>query len=172
VQILCNAWRDPSTLRQEEHVPDSIVKEILREIAPLGADDTIGPSARRLLELELPALPAVEADGRFAGIFGEREFIAALFPAYVGTLGSAAMVSRSVDEAIERRPDVAEQPLRHWLTTDHVLVEDSCSDTQLTEIFLHHRVLVVPIASGGRVHAVVTRADFFRALLARLPDPA
>ena len=69
-------------------------------------------------------VPAVEADGRFAGIFGEREFMAALFPGYVGELGSAAMVSRSVDETIERRADCAEQPIRHWLTTDHVLVED------------------------------------------------
>lgn len=150
-------------------MPDSIVDEIIKEVEPLGADDRIGPAARRLIELGLPALPAVEADGRFAGIFGEREFMAALFPGYLGTLGSAAMVRRSVDEAIDRRAEVAEEPLRRWLTTDHVLVEDAYSDTQLVEIFLHHRVLVVPVASNGRVHAVVTRGDFFRSLAGRLP---
>ena len=146
---------------------DSIVKQTLREVEPLGADDLIGPAARRVIDAGLPGLPAVEADGRFAGIFGEREFMAALFPGYVGELASAAMVSRSVDETIERRSDCARQPIRRYLTTDHVVVEDEYSDTQLAELFLHHRVLVIPIATQGKVHAVVTRHDFFCALVER-----
>lgn len=148
-------------------MPDSIVKETLREVDPLGADEMIGPAVRRVIEAGLPALPAVEADGRFAGLFGEREFMAALFPGYVGELASAAMVSRSVDETIERRSDCARRPIRSYLTTDKVLVEDDYSDTQLAELFLHHRVLIVPIATQGRVHAVVTRHDFFCALVER-----
>jgi CBS domain-containing protein len=146
---------------------NSIVKQTLREIEPLDADELIGPAARRVIEAGLPALPAVEKDGSFAGIFGEREFMAALFPGYMGELASAAMVSRSVDETIERRADCAEQPIRRWLTTDHVLVEDDFSDTQLAEIFLHHRVVIVPIATAGRVHAIVTRHDFFCELVDR-----
>lgn len=148
-------------------MPDSIVKSTLREIEPLDADELIGPAARRVIEAGLPALPAVEANGRFAGIFGEREFMAALFPGYVGELASAAMVSRSVDETIERRSQCAEEPIRRWLTTDHVIVEDDYSDTQLAETFLHHRVLVVPIATAGRIHAVITRHDFFCELVER-----
>jgi CBS domain-containing protein len=139
----------------------------MREVEPLDADELIGPAARRVIEESLPGLPAVEDDGSFAGIFGEREFLAALFPGYVGELRSAAMVSRSVDETIERRSECASQPIRNWLTTDHVLVEDDYSDTQLAEIFLHHRVLIVPIATAGRVHAVVTRHDFFCELVKR-----
>jgi CBS domain-containing protein len=148
-------------------MPDSIVKQTLREIEPLDADELIGPAARRVIDAGLPALPAVEKNGRFIGIFGEREFLEALFPGYVGELASAAMVSRSVDETIERRANCAVQPIRRWLTTDHVLVEDDFSDTQLAELFLHHRVLIVPIATAGRVHAVITRHDFFCALVER-----
>jgi len=148
-------------------MPDSIVKQTLREIEPLDADELIGPAARRVIDAGLPALPAVEKDGGFVGIFGEREFMAALFPGYMGELASAAMVSRSVDETIERRANCAEQPIRHWLTTDHVMVEDDFSDTQLAELFLHHRVLIIPIATAGRVHAIVTRRDFFSTLVER-----
>jgi CBS domain-containing protein len=146
---------------------DSIVKKSLREIEPLDADDLIGPAARRVIDEGLPALPAVESDGSFAGIFGEREFMAALFPGYIGELASAAMISRTVDETIDRRSHCSEEPIRRYLTTDHVLVEDEYSDTQLAELFLHHRVLVVPIATQGQVHAVVTRHDFFGALVER-----
>lgn len=148
-------------------MPKSIIKETFREIEPLSADDLIGPAARRVIDLGLPALPAVEADGKFAGIFGEREFLAALFPGYVGELASGAMISRSADETIERRSHCSAEPIRKYLTTDHVLIEDDYSDTHLAEIFLHHRVLVAPIATKGRVHAVITRHDFFCELVNR-----
>lgn len=153
-------------------MPDSIVNQTIREIEPLRVDELVGPAARRVIELGLPALPAVEEDGRFAGIFGEREFMAAVFPGYVGELASAAMVSRSVDEAIERRSACSREPIRRFLTADHVVVEDEYSDTQLAELFLHHRVLIIPIATRGKVHALVTRHDFFRALVERFGDLA
>jgi CBS domain-containing protein len=151
-------------------MPDVIVKETIREVEPLPADEPVGSATRKVIGSGLPALPAVDDDGGFVGIFGEREFMAALFPGYVGELGSAAMVSRPIDEAIERRTGCAEEPIRDYLTTDHVVVEDEHSDTQLAELFLHHRVLIIPIATEGRVHGVVTRSDFFKALAARLLD--
>ena len=153
-------------------MPDRIIKETLTEIEPLHADESIGPAARRVVESGLPALPAVEDDGSFAGIFGEREFMTALFPGYVGELSSSAMIRRSIDETIDRRVGCVREPIRKYLTTDHVVVEDDYSDTQLAELFLHHRVLVIPIATQGRVHAVVTRSEFFVALLTKLEASA
>jgi CBS domain-containing protein len=153
-------------------MPDSIVNAVLKEIEPLSADELVGVAARKVVASSLPALPAVEDDGRFAGIFGEREFMAALFPGYVGELGSSAMIKRNIDETIERRESCREEPVRRYLTTDHVVVEDEYSDTQLAELFLHHRVLIIPVATKGRIHAVVTRGDFFEALVAKFSDLA
>ena len=144
---------------------DAIAKSVIQEVEPLGADEPIGTAARKVLDSGLPALPAVESDGSFAGIFGEREFMTALFPGYVGELGSAAMIKRSIDDTIDRRLACRVEPIRAYMTVDHVSVEDEYSDTQLAEIFLHHRVLIVPIATAGRVHAVVTRADFYAELV-------
>ena len=94
--------------------------------------------------------PAVESDGRFAGIFGEREFMAALFPGYFGELGSSRMISRSMEAADRAPPRLAREPIRPYLTTEAVVVEDDYSDTQLAELFLHHRVLIIPIATEGK----------------------
>lgn len=151
-------------------MPNSLVKETIREIEPLSADELVGTAARKVIEAGLPALPAVDEDGTFAGIFGEREFLVALFPGYVNTLASAAMVSRTIDETIERRTGCAEESIRPYLTTDHVMVDDEHSDTQLAELFLHHRVLVIPIATQGKIHGVVTRSDFFHAVASRVVD--
>ena len=151
-------------------MPDSIVKATITEVEPLNAEDSVASGTKRVIDLDLPALPAVEDDGSFAGIFGEREFLAAFFPGYVGTLASARMVSRDMDATIERRLSCRDEPIREYLTTDHVLVEDDYSDTHIAELFLHHRVLIIPIATEGKVHAVVTRNDFFRALAAKVLD--
>lgn len=153
-------------------MPDSIVRETLREITPLREDDPVGYAASRVIQEGLPALPVVDDRGIYVGIFGEREFMEAMFPAYVGTLASARMIRRSIDETIERRMGCREEPISGYLTRDEVLVEDDYSDTQLAETFLHHRVMVVPVATNGRVHALVTRNDFFRALSERLGDIA
>ena len=148
-------------------MPDSIVKATVQEVEPLIISDTVAEAARRVIEADLPALPVVNDRGKFAGIFGEREFMAALFPGYVGELASSAMIKRSIDEAIERRESCRAEPIEKYLTRDHVLVEDDYSDTQLAELFLHHRVLIIPISANGKVHAVVTRNDFFRGLFER-----
>ncbi len=149
---------------------DAIVKATIQEVEPLPAGETVAAATRRIVDLGLPALPVVEPDGKFAGIFGEREFLEAFFPGYVGTLTSARMVSRSLDTAIERRLSCREEPVSEHLTTDHVLVEDDYSDTHIAELFLHHRVLIIPIATEGRVHAIVTRRDFFRELAQKVLD--
>ena len=148
-------------------MPDSIVKATMRPVEPLGADEVIGDAARRVVDSGLPALPAVEEDGRFAGIFGEREFMTALFPGYLRELSSAAMIRRSIDEAIERRESCRSESIRADLTTDHVSVKEGYSDTQLAELFLHHRVLIIPIATGDAIDAVVTRSDFFAELVGK-----
>lgn len=149
---------------------DHIVRAIIREVNPLLTSDPVGYAARRVVQSGLPALPVIGEDGRYAGLFGEREFMTAVFPGYVGTLMSARMVRRSLDETIERRIESQEEAVGAYLTTDPVLVEDDYSDTQLAETFLHHRVMVVPIATEGRVHAVVTRSEFFQALYERIAD--
>ena len=150
-------------------MPNSIALETIREVKPLEVGDSVGFAARRVIEEDLPALPVVDEDG-FAGIFGEREFMSALFPGYVGELASARMVTKDIDATIDRREGCREEPISEYLTTDHVVVEDDYSDTQLAETFLHHRVLIVPIATDGKVHAVVTRNDFFKALARRLGE--
>jgi CBS domain-containing protein len=153
-------------------MPDSITQSTIRSVEPLSADETVGAAAQKVIDAKLPGLPAVEADGSYAGIFGEREFMAALFPGYVGELGSSAMISKPIDDVIERRTECTEETIRGYLTTDHVLVSDDYSDTRLAELFLHHRVLLIPIETDGKVHAVVTRSAFFRELAAKLIEAA
>jgi CBS domain-containing protein len=147
--------------------PRSISELALHHPPVLHASDGVEAAVRTVLESGMPALAVLDDGERFAGIFGEREFMAALFPGYLGQLRSTKFLSRSLDEALEKREGCRREPIARYMTTDHVEVGPDYSDTQMAEIFLHHRVLVVPVVADGRVEGLVTRRDFFRAVAER-----
>ena len=147
--------------------PQTLTGGLLRPVPVLQTTDLVRSAASRVLEADVPALPVADPTGRLRGIFGEREFLAALFPGYLGELRSAAFVTAALDEAIGRRASCAGEPVGRHLTTDHVEIEPKASDLQVAETFLHHRVLIIPVVEGGLVTGVVTRSDFFMALVER-----
>ena len=148
--------------------PQRIASTVRREVLLLREDARLGAAVTELIDADVPALPVVDAAGKLCGIFGEREFIGALFPGYLTTLGYAGFVPRSLDAALEKRAACVDEPVGRHINTEHIDVGEDFSDTQLAEIFLHHRVLIIPIVDAGRVTGIVTREDFFRALARRL----
>lgn len=141
---------------------------MLRESPLLRPDQPLREAARVVLDSGLPALPVVDEDGRCVGVFGEREFIGAVFPGYMKELKYAAFVPHSLDDALEKRGACAAEPVREHMNTEHVELDRDASDAAAAETFLHHRVLVIPVTDGGRVVGVITRADFFRELAGRI----
>ena len=149
-------------------MPRTIASLLQRDVPLLRADEPVGEAVHTVVEAGLPALPVVDANERYAGIFGEREFITAIFPGYVKSLGYAAFVPKSAEDALEKRRACRSEPVSKHMNDEHIDVAPDHSDLQLAEIFIHHRVLVIPVTENGRVCGLVTRTDFFRALAARL----
>jgi len=150
--------------------PQRISGDLVREAPSLRDSDTVQDAVRALRASAFPALPVVDYDGRLQGLFGEREFMAALFPGYVGQLGYAGFVGRRLDDAIERRVACRVEPVGKHMNTDHVEVGLDFSDVEIVENFLHHCVLVIPVVDEGNVVGVITRADFFARLADRFLD--
>ena len=152
--------------------PTRITESVVRETPLLRVDQRVDEAVRAIVEAGLPALPVVDENDVYYGIFGEREFIAALFPGYLGELRSAAFVPGSVDDVIDKRIECARQRVATFANTEHIAAGPEHSDAQLAETFLHHRVLIIPIVENRLVRGVVARSDFFRALVERFTDRA
>jgi CBS domain-containing protein len=150
--------------------PRSISDDLVREAPPLHREDTVGRAVERIVETGLPALPVLDDRDKLCGIFGEREFMAALFPGYVRELGYAGFVPRKLDEALEKRAACAAEPIGKYMNTEHIDVTEDFSDVEVAETFLHHRVLIVPVTRNGHVVGVITRSDFFHRLATRFLD--
>jgi CBS domain-containing protein len=147
--------------------PRTITDLVLQRPAVVHEDDTVEAAVRAVVDSGMPALPVVDRDEHYRGIFGEREFMEALFPGYLKELKHAGFIKRSLDEALEKRERCRTEPVGAYMNTEHVEVGPDFADVELAEIFLHHRVLVIPVVDDGRVTGLVTRRDFFRALAER-----
>jgi CBS domain-containing protein len=147
--------------------PRTFSDPLLREAPLLQTDSSVAEAARTVLDSGLPALPVVDARGRLCGIFGEREFMGALFPGYLKELSYAGFVPRSLESALEKRAGCRDEPVGRYTNTEHIDVGADFSDSQVAETFLHHRVLIIPVTDEGAVVGVITRSDFFRALAER-----
>ncbi len=150
--------------------PRSFGNDIVRNVPALHRNLAVAQAVGRVIESDLPALPVVDDRRRLCGIFGEREFIAALFPGYVRELGYAGFVRRTLDDALAKRATCAAEPIAKYMNTDHIDVSEDFSDLEPAETFLHHRVLIVPVTRDRQVVGIITRSDFFRRLANRLFD--
>ena len=148
--------------------PRSVSSDLVRDTPVLRVDDSVETAVRHLLDTGLPALPVTDATGRYRGIFGEREFFAALFPGYLSELKYVGFVPRAMEDALEKRATCRRSPVGDYVNTEHVDVASDFSDAQVAETFLHHRVLILPVVDGDRVMGAIVRGDFFRALAQRL----
>ena len=147
--------------------PNRISRPLVREVPLLGQEVTVEQAVRAILASGLPALPVVDHSGWLAGIFGEREFMAALFPGYVGELRFAGFVRKGLDEALQKRATCRHEPVAKYMNTEHVDVREDASDVQVAETFLHHRVLIIPVRGDDGLKGVITRSDFFTQLAER-----
>lgn len=154
--------------------PQKLTEQTLRATPTVRVDEPIATALQKILDRNVPALPVVDAGGHYAGIFGEREFLEALFPGYLRELKSAAFLSHELDDALEHRERCRDEPVGEHMFTEHVAVRPDVSDMQIAETFIHHHVLVVPVLDEDeRVKGLILRRDFFRAMgerfLARKP---
>lgn len=142
--------------------PQTVGAQALNHPQLIHLDDTVEAAVRLVLESKLAALPVVDKGDHYRGIFGEREFMGALFPGYLGQLRSTAFLPRSLDQALEKRDACRHESVAAYINTEHIEVGPDFSDTQIAEIFLHHRVLVIPVVEQHKVQGLITRQGFFR----------
>jgi CBS domain-containing protein len=138
--------------------PRRISNKLVQESPALHGDDTIERAVERLLGSGLPALPVFDERGRLCGIFGEREFMAALFPATCASSATPASCRGSSTTRSRRERRCRGEPVADRINTEHIDVGEDFSDVGVAETFLHHPVLILPVTRGRQVIGVITRA--------------
>src|SRR5919206_1410403 len=110
--------------------------QLRRNVPTLLRDEPVGEAIRGVMDSDLPALPVLNADGTYAGIFGEREFLTAVFPGYMSELKSAAFVPHSLDDALEKRATCRAEAVGQHMNPEAVGLPGDLSDPAGAETFL------------------------------------
>ena len=129
-------------------------------------DAPFAEAVTELLERSVRMIAVLEGERRVVGLFGGEEFLRGLFPRYLGELhhtafaGDDPVVLASHAEAVR-----AEPVARHMVKA--VTVEVDSSPLHVAELFLHSRLLALPVVEGERFVGMLDRVEFARAMLRR-----
>lgn len=112
----------------------------------------------------LPGLPVVDDNESFVATFGERECLAANFPAYAGLLQNGDIVPPALNEILAADPSDVAAPVAGYVNLANVAIGPEFSDLQIAVKFLHHQVAILPIVKEGKLEGVIRRDDFLEAV--------
>lgn len=138
---------------------------VRRGVKPLHRTDSLREGARRLSVEQLTDLPVVDDDGRMVGLFGEKELIEALTPAYLKGLTDTSFIARDFEDIAENAVAVMDKTVGDVMRTDFATLAPDFSVLHCAELFLHRRQGVIPILEDGRPTALLRRADLGRAII-------
>jgi CBS domain-containing protein len=143
----------------------------LRELGLVGASversATFGEAARALGGSGLSAIAVLDAERRVAGLFTEDDFLAGLFPRYLGELRHTAFAPEEVEAASRRAREVAAEPVAPHMR-EPVTIEADSSTLHAAQVFLHCEWGALAVVERGRFLGMLSQVEFCRRLLPEL----
>jgi CBS-domain-containing membrane protein len=144
----------------------------LRELEPVDASvprtATFGEAAEALAASGLSAVAVLDERGHVAGLFTEDDFLAGIFPRYLGELRHTAFVPDDLESATERARAVAGEPVERHMRKA-VTVEADTSAIHAAEVFLHCEWGAVALVDADeRYVGMLSQVEFCRRLLPTL----
>jgi CBS domain-containing protein len=149
----------------------SVADVMTRTVHTLHADDAITAAADRMSELQVGAMPVVDADGRLVGLLRDEDLIVSEarlhVPTTISFLGAALQWPPEVKRFEEELRRVAGATVGDVMTEDPVTVTADQTVEDLATVMHESDVTHVPVVdAGGRVVGIVARGDLVR-LIAR-----
>jgi CBS domain-containing protein len=122
-----------------------ILKEKGSKVHTISIETSVEDATRRLRELHVGALVAVDGDGKIAGVFSERDLVRAVHHKGAAALG---------------------EPISTVMTRN--VVTATCDDTleELMERMTSRRIRHLPVLKDGKMAGIVSIGDLVKARIA------
>jgi predicted transcriptional regulator len=146
-------------------VNEYLSRYIRHGVKPLAHDDSIREAARRLSIEQLTDLPVVDEGGQIVGLFGEKELIESLSPAYLKELSDTTFIARDFEDIAHEARKVVDEPVARFMRREYASLTGDFSVLHSCELFLHKRQGVIPIVEQGRPVGLLRRSDLGRAII-------
>jgi CBS domain-containing protein len=130
---------------------------------------TLGAAARELTRAGVPAIAALDDDGRVAGVFTNDGLLRGLYPGYLSELRHTAFLEDDDDALAVRAEQARNEPVRDYLERAEPL-EAGDSRVHAAERFLHAKVEALPVVEDGRFLGMLSIGTLCAATVAWLEE--
>lgn len=142
------------------------VKDIMiKEVKSLKPDDAVKDALAILFKMRISGLPVIDAKGRLAGMFTEKEVLTKILPSYVDKVGKFVY---------EKNPKALKQKIEALfglkvsdvMRSDVVTVSEDAAVYEVAHLMLTQKARRIPVlaASGAAVVGIISREDILKAL--------
>jgi CBS domain-containing protein len=118
-----------------------------REVFKLSPSTTVEQAIRLLLEHGYSGAPVVNNEGVLIGIISEYQLLEVIYD-----------------------PDTTKLPVEHIMTRSVLSVDEGALLSDVTSLFILHRIRRVPVLSGGQLVGLITRRDVLRYIIESRPQ--
>jgi CBS domain-containing protein len=151
-----------------KHQPDALCRSIMSEPpATLKPTDTVRFALETMVRLQVPALPVVDATGRYLGMLPRSRLIGLAMPRVLshedekhplGHLLQVGFIQDTLGDLQGRLDAVANDPVSQHLDNEVPVLEP---DTPLMNamLFLYRQRNILPVVEGGRLLGIVSVWD-------------
>lgn len=149
------------------------VKEIMKkDVVSVRPTDSVRDVLNLLFKMEISGLPVIDADGKLAGMFTEKDILSHILPSYIQKVGRFIYEENPKSTRLKlaelEKIKVAQLMRRDVITT----TEDSTL-CEVARIMLTQKARRIPVVdNSGKVVGIVARGDVLRAFSREAETPA
>ncbi|MDD5247275.1 MAG: CBS domain-containing protein [Candidatus Omnitrophica bacterium] len=141
------------------------VREVMsRQVTALKPEDNARQALNFLFEKEISGLPVIDAEGRLAGMFTEKEVLSYILPSYIAQVGRFIYEEnpKSTRKKIMELDNIQVQQI---MRKDVVTTGEDATLCEVARIMLTKKARRLPVVdASGKVVGIVARIDVVRAM--------
>lgn len=139
------------------------VKEIMtKEIVSVKPEDNAKEALDLLLKMEISGLPVINAQGKLAGMFTEKDVLSHTLPSYIEKVGR--FVYEENPKSIKNKfQDLSNLSVSQLMRCEVITIDEETSLCEVARIMLTQKIRRIPVLDKEkRVVGIVAREDIVK----------
>lgn len=141
------------------------VKEIMtKEVVSVKPDDNVRDALALLFKMQISGLPVIDANGKLAGMFTEKEILSYTLPSYIENVGRF-IYEENPKSVRNKFKELCNIKVEKLMRKDVITTTEDVTLCEVARIMLTQKARRLPVLDkAGKVIGIIARNDILKAL--------